>query len=604
MPKTAAKVSHPYHRATPRRPKYLRNLLTTILVLGVFVLPVSQGKAASFDCNKAGTQVEKAICADLELGRLDEDLMAAYKKVASTERTAQRAWLKHRNACGPNVQCLKSLYEERVAKLQRMAGQAQSTPTAAKRLIPDDQCAVIVMASKDTQQVLDALKTYQDIAPSPVVIESNNGFFAAALGIFDRAEGASFMMTPRAAGRLPKDAYCGNTERYAQILYPAADYSNFVEDPTLLPHKATSVKLTTKQVDDSRNAFTSTEPTRESVGQTDATAEGRTTMTNVAKLSGSAPWGRHSARASDGEYEYFISELTSTPDTNTSFRELIESEISEQVAIHTKDFESWQGPRVCVKGPASYLSDMILSTYSDDDYFPREICLQRGGYQIVKYPYLPSVFGYSPSGDLIAIIEKLEDCGVRHSTVGYDTLAFASVTIECRVPDASKVATEAYVTFEVSASFADTPWREKLWRVRSTKVEFCGPSKRLFTPEDFRTLGMHQELKKKFGERYALERGLTTDAEIAKYVEENFEGHRRFQRPDALYNVDLASPLSQMAIDEIPRNRSEKAEASCTDGESLYSITVIEGSDYESIENRIFSKVQAKRAKKKEPTGF
>lgn len=35
--------------------------------------------AASFDCTKAKSPVEKAICSDAELGKLDEDLSKVYK---------------------------------------------------------------------------------------------------------------------------------------------------------------------------------------------------------------------------------------------------------------------------------------------------------------------------------------------------------------------------------------------------------------------------------------------------------------------------------------------------------------------------------------------
>jgi hypothetical protein len=114
-----------------------------------------------------------------------------------------------------------------------------SNHAEAKRLIPNEQCAVIVMASKDTQLVLDSLRNYQAIAPSPLAIESNNGFFAASLGIFSRSEGASFIKTQLAAGRLPKDAYCGNTERYVRTIYPNQDFSALVDQPVKVASEST-----------------------------------------------------------------------------------------------------------------------------------------------------------------------------------------------------------------------------------------------------------------------------------------------------------------------------------------------------------------------------
>lgn len=71
--------------------------------------------AASFDCAKASTDVEKMICADVELSSLDEQLAKTYK--ASMERVVdisglkkeQREWLKLRNTC-KNETCLKYSY--------------------------------------------------------------------------------------------------------------------------------------------------------------------------------------------------------------------------------------------------------------------------------------------------------------------------------------------------------------------------------------------------------------------------------------------------------------------------------------------------------------
>lgn len=78
--------------------------------------------AASFDCAKAQTRVEKLICSDAELSKLDDDLTAAYTtalksddKVTSIRQT-QRQWLKDRNSC-TDANCLIGAYAERLAAL-------------------------------------------------------------------------------------------------------------------------------------------------------------------------------------------------------------------------------------------------------------------------------------------------------------------------------------------------------------------------------------------------------------------------------------------------------------------------------------------------------
>ncbi len=80
--------------------------------------------AASFDCTKAATWVEKAICADPELSQLDVDLNRYYLVATNAleeSRTCLKAdqlqWLKTvRNAC-KEKECLKAAYLNRLSEL-------------------------------------------------------------------------------------------------------------------------------------------------------------------------------------------------------------------------------------------------------------------------------------------------------------------------------------------------------------------------------------------------------------------------------------------------------------------------------------------------------
>jgi ankyrin repeat protein/uncharacterized protein len=82
-----------------------------------------QAHAASFDCGKAESEVEKMICSDDELSRLDESLHKAY--LEALKRTdiknqmikSQRQWLKNeRDAC-QNAECIRNAYEIRIKEL-------------------------------------------------------------------------------------------------------------------------------------------------------------------------------------------------------------------------------------------------------------------------------------------------------------------------------------------------------------------------------------------------------------------------------------------------------------------------------------------------------
>ena len=52
-------------------------------LIAIFIIP-SLIFAASFDCSKARTKTEKAICDDPILSNLDEDMAAAYSKASET----------------------------------------------------------------------------------------------------------------------------------------------------------------------------------------------------------------------------------------------------------------------------------------------------------------------------------------------------------------------------------------------------------------------------------------------------------------------------------------------------------------------------------------
>ena len=79
----------------------------------------------SFDCAKAGTATEKAICSDVTLARLDRKVAAAYQwklryadeAEAKAVRADQRAWLEFRDTCGSSMLCLTASYDDRLKVL-------------------------------------------------------------------------------------------------------------------------------------------------------------------------------------------------------------------------------------------------------------------------------------------------------------------------------------------------------------------------------------------------------------------------------------------------------------------------------------------------------
>ena len=96
-----------------------------IIITLLSVLTISQlSFGASFDCEKAATEVEKAICSDKTLSILDEFLALTYKKALSRSshkdalKASQRNWLiSKRNTCENEDICLNTEYYSRILEL-------------------------------------------------------------------------------------------------------------------------------------------------------------------------------------------------------------------------------------------------------------------------------------------------------------------------------------------------------------------------------------------------------------------------------------------------------------------------------------------------------
>ena len=82
----------------------------------------SVAHAASFDCAKASTPIEKTICGDTLLGQLDDALGENYKSMSHSNigdgaindlKTSQRSWMKERNKCA-DKKCLEESYRKRI----------------------------------------------------------------------------------------------------------------------------------------------------------------------------------------------------------------------------------------------------------------------------------------------------------------------------------------------------------------------------------------------------------------------------------------------------------------------------------------------------------
>ncbi|MBV8465615.1 MAG: hypothetical protein JO218_06690 [Burkholderiales bacterium] len=97
------------------------------LVIACFLSSPSV-RAAGFDCSKAAEGIEKLICADPELSRLDSDLNAVFRsksgRLAHEYCVAQSNWIQRRDACKDRL-CVKGLYETRINNISTVGKAAK-----------------------------------------------------------------------------------------------------------------------------------------------------------------------------------------------------------------------------------------------------------------------------------------------------------------------------------------------------------------------------------------------------------------------------------------------------------------------------------------------
>ena len=98
--------------------------MSFICLLFLIVIP-TQAWAASFDCAKASTVVERLICGNPQVSRQDDELSVAYKEAATQARDSaplivdQKRWLKNERGLCRDENCLKKVYQERIGELRR-----------------------------------------------------------------------------------------------------------------------------------------------------------------------------------------------------------------------------------------------------------------------------------------------------------------------------------------------------------------------------------------------------------------------------------------------------------------------------------------------------
>lgn len=105
----------------------------TLAALGVLAVQATPAAAQEFNCRKAETASERAICRSDNLSSLDERMSNLYAELrqatSSKYRRAdikdyQRQFLDARDSCGRDTECIKGAYLDQISVLEDRLEQA------------------------------------------------------------------------------------------------------------------------------------------------------------------------------------------------------------------------------------------------------------------------------------------------------------------------------------------------------------------------------------------------------------------------------------------------------------------------------------------------
>jgi uncharacterized protein len=148
--------------------------------------PTVAAGAPSFDCARAGTPTEGAICGSDSLATLDQQIADSFLRAQAAMTAAdqdrlrleQRSWLGQRNACGADVDCLHQSMSGRLVELDSAAQLADVLPAAGSAAVAaPSSIQAPAAASLSNQSTLAAGEHGVPIASGLPVIAGERGIF-------------------------------------------------------------------------------------------------------------------------------------------------------------------------------------------------------------------------------------------------------------------------------------------------------------------------------------------------------------------------------------------------------------------------------------------
>ena len=108
-------------------------MFTGAMALALAFSSAAPALAASFNCAKASTADEKAICSSPALSDLDVKMATLYgvrmqlpmlMGARGAAQDEQKAWLAQRGQCGASTSCLTQIYQQRIGELNQTISDA------------------------------------------------------------------------------------------------------------------------------------------------------------------------------------------------------------------------------------------------------------------------------------------------------------------------------------------------------------------------------------------------------------------------------------------------------------------------------------------------
>ncbi|AFN39273.1 hypothetical protein F485_gp061 [Aeromonas phage CC2] len=159
----------------------MKKRFVSFAILGAMcAISAVQVNAASFDCEKASSKIERTICTDERLSESDEKLNSVYKEVRKINPAiieGQRDWVKRRNKAS-SIEELDQLHETRIQELESML----------KPIIEQDDESVFTRSEQpkikkvsvvENKNVVKDIKYYIDEVQRTGGMTNKDGFFSA-----------------------------------------------------------------------------------------------------------------------------------------------------------------------------------------------------------------------------------------------------------------------------------------------------------------------------------------------------------------------------------------------------------------------------------------